>query len=223
MRSGGYQPGAFQVAHASTGCAAVPPAPSLAASYFPRVVVPREHINVELHEGDGNSPPENVWVAWHYPGTSEPGNAGNSYVYGHAHGNPPDSAPGLFWNLHYVHNCDAVYVYSSPSAAIRYQVSYVNLSWPARNTTVFNPTPDERVTLQTCNGWGNEDPKVIVIAERFIDPPPPPPPSPPPSSSAGASSPDGTMGTGGATPKPSPYGLPCPIITCSGETRIRST
>jgi sortase (surface protein transpeptidase) len=225
------------------GCGAVPAPPALSAGYFPRVVIPRVGINVEIHEGNGQSPPDHVWVAWHYPGSAEPGDFGNSYLYAHAHGYPAGSATGLFWPLHYMHNCDAVYVYTSPTTAFRYQTVNVNLSWPANNTSPLQPTNDERVTLQTCNAWGDNDPKTIVVALR-VDPPPPPPP---PSSSGGAQGSSsgsgssggsaggaagggsGTSGGGsssGGNPPPQPQPSPTPavvppcLLNCHGEDAV---
>jgi sortase (surface protein transpeptidase) len=146
------------------GCPAVPAPPALSASYYPRIVIPRVGINLELHEGDGHGPPDHVWVAFHYPGTAAPGSRGNTYIYAHAHGSPQNSAPGLFWPLHYMKVCDLVEIYTSPTTAYRYQTSDVNLHWPTRDTRPLNPTSDTRVTLQTCNTWNDWDPKTIVVA-----------------------------------------------------------
>jgi sortase (surface protein transpeptidase) len=198
----------------SYGCPAVPNPPYMSASYFPRLVIPHVGINLELHEGDGNAPPDHVWVAYHYPGTAEPGNVGNTYIYGHAHGNPPNSAPGNMWALHYMHNCDAVYVYTSPTSAFRYQTVTVNTRWPANDTRPLNPTGDDRVTLQTCNAWGDNDPKTIAVALRVDLPPPPPPPSGGGGSSGGGG---GAGGGGGSTPSPSP--LPVCVIGCGDAQR----
>jgi LPXTG-site transpeptidase (sortase) family protein len=169
-------------------------------------VIPRVNINLELHEGDGNAPPDHVWVVYHYPGTAQPGTVGNAYIYGHAHGNPPNSAPGTFWPIHNMRNCDFVYVYTGPHAAFRYQAVSINTNWPARDTRPLNATNDDRLTLQTCNAWGDNDPKTIVVAMR-ADPPPPPPPPP-------SAPPSG----GGPTPAPSP--LPC-LVNCGSPTDTR--
>src|SRR5258708_18587947 len=101
-------------AYHAPGCGAIPVPGPLNASYYPRVVIPHVGINVEVHPGNAATPPDNDWVAWLYPGLSQPGQTGNSYVYGHAHGQPPGSAPGLFWPLPYMHVCYARYLYTSP-------------------------------------------------------------------------------------------------------------
>jgi sortase (surface protein transpeptidase) len=189
------------------GCGAIPVPGPLSASYYPRVVIPHVGINVEIHPGDGGTPPDNQWVAWLYPGLSHPGEAGNSYVYAHAHGQPQGSAPGLFWPLHYMRNCDAVYVYTSATNVIRYQAVSVELAHPGRDLSPLNQTNDERLTLQTCNDWNPYGPKTIVTAVRYVDPPPPAPPSstqPPAGSGSGG---------GGPSPQPTPSPTPKPLIT----------
>jgi hypothetical protein len=114
---GSGRPAGALAAYRAPGCPTVGPAPARNDGYYPRVVIPAVGINVEIHEGDGNSPPDHQWVAWHYPGSAQPGQVGNAYIYGHAHGSPPNSASGLFWPLHYMHVCDAVFIYTSPTTA----------------------------------------------------------------------------------------------------------
>ncbi len=195
------------------GCGAIPVPGPLNASYYPRVVIPHVGINVEIHPGDGGTPPDNDWVAWLYPGLSQPGQAGNSYVYAHAHGQPAGSAPGLFWPLHYMHVCDAVYVYTSAGNVIRYQAVSVDTHHPGNDGSPLAQTSDERVTLQTCNDWSPSGPKTIVVAERFVDPPPPAPAAPAPQSGGGAGGGGGGSGGGGPAPQPSPSSQPLPIPT----------
>ncbi len=195
------------------GCGAIPVPGPLSASYYPRVVIPHVGINVEIHPGNGGTPPDNDWVAWLYPGLSQPGQTGNSYVYAHAHGQPAGSAPGLFWPLHYMHVCDAVYVYTSANNVIRYQAVSVDTHHPGNDTTPLQQTSDERLTLQTCNDWSPSGPKTIVVAERFVDPPPPAPAAPAPQHPGGS----GGSGGGGApapqsSPSPSPQPLPIPTL-----------
>ena len=200
------------------GCQSVPPPPTQAGP-FPRIVIPSVHINLDLREGDGSAPPDHVWVAWHYPGSANPGTVGNSYIYAHGHGTPENSAPGLFYPIHYMHNCDAVYVYTSSTTAYRYQTVNVNRNWPSRDTRPLNPTGDDRVTLQTCNAYGDNDPKTIVVALR-VDLAPPPQPAPPPAgnySGGGSSSGSGAApGGSGPQPSPSPSPITC-IIKCNSR------
>jgi sortase (surface protein transpeptidase) len=193
--------------HGGSGCGAVPVPGALNASYFPRVVIPAVGINVEIHQGDGGTPPDHVWVAWLYPGLSQPGQAGNSYVYAHAHGQPQGSAPGLFWPLHYMHPCDSVYVYTSPTNVLRYQAVTVDRSHPGTDGSPLQQTSDERVTLQTCNDWAPNGPKTIVVAERYLDTPPPAAPV----QAGGGGSPSGGGGAPPPSPQPAPSSKPFPI------------
>lgn len=210
--SPGSRGGGTVAAYRAPGCAPVGPAPARNDGYYPRVVIPAVGINVEIHEGDGNSPPDHQWVAWHYPGSAQPGEVGNAYIYAHAHGSPPNSAPGLFWPLHYMHNCDAVYVYTSPTTAFRYQAASVQKNWPSNDTRPLNPTNDDRVTLQTCNAWGDNDPKTIVVALR-VDVPPPPAPAPK-ASQGGSGGSGGSGGGGGPGGGPTPPPAPTPVVPC---------
>lgn len=153
------------------GCAPIEAPAPISASVYPRVVIPSQKINVPLYDGKVDSKgvvtvPDGIWVAWVYPGLSHPGEVGNSYIYAHAHGSPPGSAPGLFWNLHYMHDCDVVEVYTDATTAMVYQVTNVNLNWPGRDVSILNQTSDERLTLQTCNDWSPGGPKTIVTALR---------------------------------------------------------
>jgi sortase (surface protein transpeptidase) len=164
-------------------------------------VIPRVGINLEIHPGDGGTPPDHVWVAWLYPGLSNPGEAGNTYIYAHAHGEPQGSAPGLFWPLHYMHPCDAVYVYSSATNVIRYQTVSVDRHYSGDGSSLAQ-TPDERLTLQTCNDWNPHGQKTIVVAERYVDPAPAP----------AARQPTPSGGGDGGGPSPQPQPSPTPLI-----------
>ena len=155
-------------------CAAADEAPPLSSGVYPRIVIPRVGINVPVYDGRVDSRgvvvvPDGLWVGWFFPGLSKPGEAGNTYIYAHAHGSPAGSAPGLFWPLHYMHDCDMVYVYTDPGRALRYQVNSVNLHWPGWDGSILSQTADERVTLQTCNDWAPLGPKTIVTALRLRD------------------------------------------------------
>ena len=117
---------------------------------------------------------------------------------------------GLFWPLHYMHMCDAVYIMNSPTDVLRYQAASLNFNWPARDTRPFHQTGDERLTLQTCNGWGDYDPKTIIVAERVGGAPPPAPA--PTASSGGGSGGSGGGGGGAPQPEPSPSPSPPPVL-----------
>jgi LPXTG-site transpeptidase (sortase) family protein len=196
----------------AAGCGPIPTPGPLGATYYPRIVIPRVGINLEIHPGDGGTPPENNWVAWFYPGLSHPGEAGNSYVYAHAHGQPQSSAPGLFWPLHYMHSCDAIYVYNSATSVFRYQTVSVDLHHSGWDDSSLEQTSDERLTLQTCNDWNPHGTKTIVVAERYADTPAPAPPAARQSAPGGASGGGSGAGSGGGAPSPQPQPSPSPII-----------
>ena len=209
--TGGGGGGGYYQVGPPRACGAIA-APAYAPGPYPRIVVPRVGINVEIGEGDASTPPEGVWKAWHLRDTPQPGTAGNAFIYAHAHGTPRGSASGLFYPIHYLHVCDAIYVYMGPGRVFRYQVSAVNLRWPSGNDSPLVNTPDERITLQTCNTWNRKDPKVIIVAERVDLPPPPPPRAPVPQPAPGSGSqPEGPPPS---TPPPPPVGrVPC-LVHC---------
>ena len=201
-------------------CSHVGPPPVLHTNTFPRIVIPAVGINLDIREGNGGTPPEGAWVAWFYPGLDQPGKAGNTYVYAHAHGNPVGSATGLFWPLHYVSQCDAIYLYTAPDVAYRYMTTVVDLYHSGYDTSVLSQTADERITLQTCNDWSPHGRKTIIVARRYTDPHPTPSPvpaggalptrtAPPPGQDPGTPQPTPTPTSGGGTvrrllPSPGP-------------------
>ncbi|HEY8741195.1 MAG TPA: sortase, partial [Candidatus Dormibacteraeota bacterium] len=48
----------------------------------------------------------------------------------------------------------------------RYRVSEIHGSVNWKDFSWLQPTSDDRLTLQTCNGWKDEDPRFIVVAHR---------------------------------------------------------
>ena len=42
-----------------------------------------------------------------------------------------------------------------------------NVNW--KDFSWLQPTTDDRLTLQTCNGWKDDDPRFIVVARRVPD------------------------------------------------------
>ncbi|MHB8571813.1 MAG: sortase [Candidatus Dormibacteria bacterium] len=125
---------------------------------YPRIVVSRIGIDLPIIEGDGGAPARNI--AAHYPGTAIPGDFGNSYIYAH-------DLPGMFLHLHDVRSGDVVVVEMDPNTSYRYQVSEIHPSVDATDFEYTQPTDDERITLQTCNGWRDYDPRFVVVALRL--------------------------------------------------------
>ena len=133
---------------------------------YPRLKASRVGIDLLLVKGDGKTPPAK-FRAFTYPGadyllTGDEVGGGNSYVYGHARN-------GMFWNLHYLRIGDVVEVDYGGSKVLRYRVSELHRSVDWKDLEWLQPTSDDRLTLQTCNGWRDEDPRFIVVARRIPD------------------------------------------------------
>jgi len=132
-------------------------------SGYPRIKIDKVGINLLLVKGDGKTPPVK-YEAFTYPGAdhllgvSNPG-SGNSYVYAHAR-------PGMFWNLHNLHIGDTITIDFGSGKTIQYRVSQLHTSVDWRDLRWTYPTTDDRLTLQTCNGWRDQDPRFIVVALR---------------------------------------------------------
>jgi LPXTG-site transpeptidase (sortase) family protein len=133
---------------------------------YPRIKIDHAGIDLLLVKGDGKTPPVR-YEAFTFPGADHLLDAGkdgksNSYVYGHAR-------PGMFWNLHNLHIGDVVAVDYGGGKLLRYRVAEIHpkVSW--KDFEWLQPTADNRLTLQTCNGWRDEDPRFIVVARRIAD------------------------------------------------------
>lgn len=126
-----------------------------------RVRVPRLGIDLPLAEGiverdiDRQGTPEGY--AFHLPGTAIPGQRGNAYLYSHARA-------GMFLTLWDARVGDEVVVVTPDGRALVYVVSEVRPRVAPTDVSVAQPTPDERLTLQTSTGPDPRDPRFVVIA-----------------------------------------------------------
>ncbi|MHB8507904.1 MAG: sortase [Candidatus Dormibacteria bacterium] len=133
---------------------------------YPRIRIDRVKIDLLLAKGDGKAPPVKA-EAFTYPGadhlltTGTPG-GGNSYVYAHAR-------QGMFWALHDLRIGDVVTVDYGGGKVLKYRVSELHPKVNWRDFKWLSPTTDDRLTLQTCNGWKDDDPRFIVVARRIQD------------------------------------------------------
>ncbi len=120
-----------------------------------RVTVPSLGIDLPVVEGDGVDAPMDL--AAHYPGTSWPGGGSNIYLYAHAR-------KSMFQNLWNAQLGDLVYVDLVDGSQRVYQVSKIepDIAWD--DLSVLDPTPTEQLTLQTCTGTHDTDPRFLVIA-----------------------------------------------------------
>lgn len=148
-----------------------PPSPGVVVTATPtlvrpipdgfRVRVPRLRIDLPVAEGiiqrdvEQQQTPEGF--AFHLPGTSIPGEAGNTYIYSHAR-------VGMFLSLWDARRGDEVLVLTPDGRTLTYAVSEVRPRVPPSDVSVAQPTPDQRLTLQTSTGPSPSDPRFVVIA-----------------------------------------------------------
>ena len=135
-------------------------------SGFPRVKISAVSIDLLLVKGDGKTPPVK-YEAFTYPGadhllTGDENGGSNTYVYAHARN-------GMFWRLHDLHIGNIIDVDYGGNKILHYRVSEIHPSVNWKDLQWLQPTTDDRLTLQTCNGWKDEDPRFIVVARRVPD------------------------------------------------------
>ena len=126
-----------------------------------RVQVPRLRIDLPIKEGDfardidNQQTPEHA--AFHLPGTRIPGEGSNSYIYAHAR-------TGMFLSLWDARVGDDVIVAAPDGTQLGYVVSEVHPRIPYTEVKWAEPTPSERLTLQTSTGPNPQDPRFVVVA-----------------------------------------------------------
>lgn len=96
-------------------------------------------------------------VAFHLPGTSIPGQGGNTYLYAHARA-------GMFLALWDVRPGDVVYISTPDLRALKYVIDEVHPRVPPDDVSWVQPTPTERLTLQTSTGPNPGDPRFVAVA-----------------------------------------------------------
>ncbi|MFA6992658.1 MAG: sortase [Candidatus Gracilibacteria bacterium] len=105
----------------------------------------------------------------HYPGTSVPGQTGNTVITGHSSYFPWD--PGRFKDvfalLHKVVVGDEIVIYYDQQK-YRYKVTEIKVVMPD-NIDVLKQTPSQQLTLITCTPVGTNLKRLIVIAEPIED------------------------------------------------------
>jgi LPXTG-site transpeptidase (sortase) family protein len=135
---------------------AVPPIPD---GY--RIEIPRLTIDLPIAEGiiqrdvEQQQTPEGY--AFHLPGTAIPGQGSNTYIYSHAR-------VGMFLSLWNARVGDEVFVSTPDGRKLTYLVSELRPKVAPNDISVAQPTPDERLTLQTSTGPLPENPRFVVIA-----------------------------------------------------------
>lgn len=126
-----------------------------------RIRIPRLGIDLPIAEGvvrrDITEQRTPEGYAFHLPGTSIPGEPGNTYLYSHAR-------IGMFLSLWNARIGDEVMVTTPDGSTLAYVVTEVDPRVPATDVAVAEPTPDERLTLQTSTGPDPGDPRFVVVA-----------------------------------------------------------
>ena len=126
-----------------------------------RIQIPRLGIDLPVAEGDISRDIDQqktpVDFAFHLPGTAIPGQGSNTYLYAHARA-------GMFLTLWNARPGDEVFISTPDLRVIKYvvqethpRVDYTDVSW-------VQPTPAERLTLQTSTGPNPTDPRFVVVA-----------------------------------------------------------
>ncbi|TME27710.1 MAG: sortase [Chloroflexi bacterium] len=165
-RSDAVSTGPSSSVAAVAGSTPPPSAPAASPTLAPiadgyRVQVPRLGIDLPIAEGDVErdvvvqQTPENF--AFHLPGTAVPGEGGNTYLYAHAR-------RGMFLTLWNARVGDEVFVSTPAGTALKYVVTEVHPRVSPDDTSWIQPSPTERLTLQTSTGPDRTDPRFVVVA-----------------------------------------------------------
>jgi sortase A len=141
-----------------------------------------EGVGVEdLKEGPG-----------HYPETPLPGQRGNSAIAGHrtTYGAP-------FYDVNELQAGDPIFV-TTAAGRFRYDVTEQLIVDPS-DVYVLDPTPDDRLTLTTCNPRFSAAERLIVVAKLVTAPSPTPttvPPAAPPAETTATTTPTRSLASG---------------------------
>jgi sortase A len=201
------------VAPSTTLAPAPPPAPTgsaVAAIRIPRIGVDKvvvEGVGVEdLKKGPG-----------HYPETPLPGQPGNAAIAGHrtTYGAP-------FNRIDELEPGDPILV-TTRQGSFRYEVTGTRIVRPSE-TSVLDPTDDNRLTLTSCNPKFSARQRIVVTARLVGPAAPAPPPTTPPATAETpeapvAGPPAGPAGGGAPAPAGAAAGLDAGL---SGEAASRT-
>jgi LPXTG-site transpeptidase (sortase) family protein len=132
------------------------PSPTPESIVARRIRVPRLGIDLRVVEGDGIDAP--MRKAAHYPGTAWPGGGSNIFIYAHAQA-------GMFLALWDARPGDEILLDLADGTTRGYVVTEVlpRVAWNALE--YLDPTPTERLTLQTSTSYTPTAPRFIVLAE----------------------------------------------------------
>lgn len=147
-----------------------------------RIIIPRINENIPIVRISSESLVRRDWGAMeaemqdalkdgvvHYPGTSLPGQDGNSVITGHSSYFPWD--PGRFKDvfalLHNVVQGDKIVVFWEQQKYV-YEVEEIKVVLP-QDIEVLKQTPEDRLTLITCTPVGTNLKRLIVVAKPITE------------------------------------------------------
>lgn len=126
-----------------------------------RIQIPRLGIDLPIAEGDiardieQQKTPESY--AFHLPGTAIPGEGSNTYLYAHARS-------GMFLTLWNARPGDEVFVSTPDLMVLKYVIQDTHPQVAPTDVSWVQPTPGERLTLQTSTGPAPSDPRYVAVA-----------------------------------------------------------
>lgn len=149
---------------------AVPPPPPEGAAV---AIIKIPKIGVEKAVVEGVSVKDLKKGPGHYPTTPMPGQPGNAAIAGHrtTYGAP-------FFRLDELAVGDPILV-TTLQGTFRYEVRETIVIRPSQNE-VLNASPDNRLTLTTCEPRYSAAKRLVVVADLVDNPAPAPPPEPDP-------------------------------------------
>ena len=105
----------------------------------------------------------------HYKGTSQPGEAGNTVIFGHSsyYKNKPGDYKQVFKQLNLLQKGDPLIV-THDNQMLNYKVSVSKIISDV-DFSVIDPTPTQTVTILTCWPPGTIEKRYVIQAERVDD------------------------------------------------------
>lgn len=143
-----------------------------------RIVIPRINQNIPIVKVSSENLIKRDWAALeldlqealrsgvvHYPGTSLPGQTGNTVITGHSSYFPwdPGRFKDVFASLHDVVVGDKLVVYYEQDKYV-YEITDKKIVLP-ENIDVLKQTPEDKITLITCSPVGTNLKRLIVTAK----------------------------------------------------------
>lgn len=132
-----------------------------------RLIIDNADINGPIVYGtDGEEELKNGF--WHHPGTTFPGEKGNTVIFGHRRYHLPP-ATDTFYNLDKVKINNSIEIQLKNGDWIEYIVTKIDIIPPGDlNEVLTLKINNDQIQLITCTPLGTADKRLVVTAERFI-------------------------------------------------------